>query len=163
VLIEGFRPGVAERLGLGSMRISEEIDALEVMAIRSVPFLVTCRVVAGMIAVVPLYVIGLLVSFFGSRVVTVYFYGQSAGTYDHYFALFLPPVDILLSFLKVLIFAILIMLVHCYYGFTAEGGPAGVGAAVGRAIRLSIVSVSVLDFFVSLAVWGSTTTVRISG
>jgi phospholipid/cholesterol/gamma-HCH transport system permease protein len=148
---------------LGSMRISEEIDALEVMAIRSVPFLVTCRVIAGMIAVVPLYVIGLLVSFFGSRVVTVYFYGQSAGTYDHYFTLFLPPGDILLSFLKVLFFSVLIMLVHCYYGFTAKGGPAGVGAAVGRAIRLSIVSVSVLDFFLSLAVWGSTTTVRISG
>jgi phospholipid/cholesterol/gamma-HCH transport system permease protein len=148
---------------LGSMRISEEIDALEVMAVRSVPFLVTCRVVAGMIAVVPLYIIGLLVSFFGSRVVTVTFYGQSAGTYDHYFSLFLPPGDILLSFLKVLFFAILIMLVHCYYGFTATGGPAGVGAAVGRAIRLSIVSVNVLDFFLSLAVWGSTTTVRISG
>ncbi|MDX6318881.1 MAG: phospholipid/cholesterol/gamma-HCH transport system permease protein [Nocardioidaceae bacterium] len=148
---------------LGSMRISEEIDALEVMAIRSVPFLVTCRVVAGMIAVVPLYVIGLLVSYFGSRVVTVYFYGQSAGTYDHYFTLFLPPVDILLSFLKVLFFSILVMLVHCYYGFTAKGGPAGVGAAVGRAIRLSIVSINVLDFFLSLALWGSTTTVRISG
>jgi phospholipid/cholesterol/gamma-HCH transport system permease protein len=148
---------------LGSMRISEEIDALEVMAVRSIPFLVTCRVVAGMIAVVPLYIIGLLVSFFGSRVVTVDFYGQSAGTYDHYFTLFLPPVDILLSFLKVLFFAIVIMLVHCYYGFTAKGGPAGVGAAVGRAIRLSIVSVNVLDFFLSLAVWGSTTTVRISG
>jgi phospholipid/cholesterol/gamma-HCH transport system permease protein len=148
---------------LGSMRISEEIDALEVMAIRSVPFLVTCRVVAGMIAVVPLYIIGLLVSYIGSRVVTVYFYGQSGGTYDHYFTLFLPPGDILLSFLKVLFFAIVIMLVHCFYGFTAKGGPAGVGDAVGRAIRLSIVSVSVLDFFLSLAIWGSTTTVRIAG
>jgi phospholipid/cholesterol/gamma-HCH transport system permease protein len=148
---------------LGSMRISEEIDALEVMAVRSVPFLVTCRVVAGMIAVVPLYIIGLLVSFFGSRVITVYFYGQSAGTYDHYFTLFLPPGDILLSFLKVMFFAVVIMLVHCYYGFTATGGPAGVGAAVGRAIRLSIVSVNVLDFFLSLALWGSTTTVRITG
>jgi phospholipid/cholesterol/gamma-HCH transport system permease protein len=148
---------------LGSMRISEEIDALEVMAIRSVPFLVTCRVIAGMIAVVPLYIIGLLVSYLGSRVVTVYFYGQSGGTYDHYFTLFLPPGDILLSFLKVLFFAIVIMLVHCFYGFTAKGGPAGVGDAVGRAIRLSIVSVSVLDFFLSLAIWGSTTTVRIAG
>nr|WP_304048720.1 ABC transporter permease [Jatrophihabitans endophyticus] len=148
---------------LGSMRISEEIDALEVMAVRSVPFLVTCRVIAGMIAVVPLYIIGLLVSYLGSRIVTVYFYGQSGGTYDHYFTLFLPPGDILLSFLKVLFFAMLIMLVHCYYGFTAEGGPAGVGDAVGRAIRLSIVSVSVLDFFLSLAIWGSTTTVRIAG
>lgn len=148
---------------LGSMRISEEIDALEVMAVRSVPFLVTCRVIAGMIAVVPLYIIGLLVSYLGSRIVTVYFYGQSGGTYDHYFTLFLPPGDILLSFLKVLFFAVLIMLVHCYYGFTAEGGPAGVGDAVGRAVRLSIVSVSVLDFFLSLAIWGSTTTVRIAG
>ena len=148
---------------LGSMRISEEIDALEVMAVRSVPFLVTCRVIAGMIAVVPLYIIGLLVSYLGSRIVVVYFYGQSGGTYDHYFTLFLPPGDILLSFLKVLFFAVLIMLVHCYYGFTAEGGPAGVGDAVGRAVRLSIVSVSVLDFFLSLAIWGSTTTVRIAG
>ena len=112
---------------------------------------------------IPLYVIGLLVSYLGSRVVTVYFYGQSGGTYDHYFFLFLPPGDILLSFLKVLAFSVLVVLVHCFYGFTASGGPAGVGAAVGRAVRLSIVSVSLLDFFLSLAIWGSTTTVRVAG
>ena len=55
------------------------------------------------------------------------------------------------------------MLIHCYYGFHANGGPAGVGRAVGRAVRLTIVSVAVLDFFLSLAIWGSTTTVRIAG
>jgi phospholipid/cholesterol/gamma-HCH transport system permease protein len=148
---------------LGAMRISEEIDALEVMAVRSMPFLVTCRLIAGMIAVVPLYVIGLLVSYVGSRVVTVYFYGQSAGTYDHYFTLFLPPVDILLSFIKVIAFAVMIVLIHCYYGYRASGGPAGVGLAVGRAVRLAIVVVAVFDFFLSLALWGSTTTVRITG
>ena len=54
------------------MRISEEIDALEVMAVRSVPFLVTARVIAGFIAVIPLYVVGLLTSYLGSRFVTVY-------------------------------------------------------------------------------------------
>ncbi len=148
---------------LGAMRINEEIDALEVMGVRSIPYLVTCRVIAGLVAVIPLYAIGLLTSYLGSRLVVVYVYGQSAGTYDHYFALFLPPVDVFLSFLKVIGFAIVIILIHCYYGYTATGGPAGVGRAVGRAVRLSIVAINVLDFFLSLAIWGTTTTVRIAG
>ncbi|RRO14327.1 ABC transporter permease [Saccharopolyspora rhizosphaerae] len=148
---------------LGAMRISEEIDALEVMAVRSVPFLVTTRVLAGLGAVVPLYVIGLMSSYLASRVITVYFYGQSAGTYDHYFHLFLPPQDVLFSFGKVLLFSLVIILVHCYYGFRAAGGPAGVGSAVGRAVRTAIISLNVLDFFLSLAIWGATTTVRIAG
>jgi phospholipid/cholesterol/gamma-HCH transport system permease protein len=148
---------------LGSMRISEEIDALEVMALRSVPYLVTTRVIAGFVAVIPLYVIGLLTSYLGSRFVTVNIYGQSAGTYDHYFWLFLPPVDIVLSFCKVLAFSVIVILIHCYYGYTASGGPAGVGRAVGRAVRLTIVAINLFDFFLSLALWGATTTVRIAG
>lgn len=148
---------------LGAMRISEEVDALEAIGIRSVPYLVTTRVIAGAVAVVPLYVVGLLSSYLASRQVTVLFYGQSAGTYDHYFHLFLPPEDVLLSFLKVIIFSVVVILAHCYYGYTASGGPAGVGVAVGRAVRAAIVTQTVLDFFLSLAIWGSTTTVRIAG
>ena len=74
---------------LGAMRISEEVDALEVMAIPSMPFLVATRVVGGLIAIIPLYVVGLLSSYFASRLVVTQFYGQSAGTYDHYFNAFL--------------------------------------------------------------------------
>jgi phospholipid/cholesterol/gamma-HCH transport system permease protein len=148
---------------LGAMRISEEIDALEVMAIPSLPYLVTTRVIAGVAAVIPLYAVGLLSSYLASREITILLYGQSAGTYDHYFSLFLPPEDVLWSFLKVLIFSVLVILSHCYYGYTAEGGPAGVGVAVGRAVRTSIVLISVIDFFLSLAIWGATTTVRIAG
>ncbi|MGH1562155.1 MlaE family ABC transporter permease [Mumia sp. DW29H23] len=148
---------------LGAMRISEEIDALQVMGVGAVPFLVTTRVIAGFIAIIPLYVIGLLTSYAGSRIVTVFFRGQSAGTYDHYFNLFLPPIDILLSFGKVLIFSVIIILVHCRLGFTASGGPAGVGTAVGRSVRTSIVTVAVLDLVLSMAMWGTTTTVRIAG
>jgi len=148
---------------LGAMRISEEIDALEVMAVPSMPFLVTSRIVAGFVAVIPLYVVGLLMSYLASREVTNLFYGQSTGSYDHYFNLFLPPVDVLWSFGKVLVFAIVVILVHCYYGYNASGGPAGVGVAVGRAVRTAIVAISVLDFFLSLAIWGTTTTVRIAG
>ncbi|AHI01604.1 ABC transporter permease [Kutzneria viridogrisea] len=148
---------------LGAMRISEEIDALEVMGVPSLPFLVTTRIIAGFIAVIPLYVIGLLTSYVAARTITVQFYGQSAGTYDHYFNLFLPPVDVLWSFGKVLVFSVVIILVHCYYGYRASGGPAGVGVAVGRAVRTAIVTTAVLDLLLSLAIWGTTTTVRIAG
>jgi phospholipid/cholesterol/gamma-HCH transport system permease protein len=148
---------------LGAMRISEEIDALEVMAVPSIPFLVTTRIIAGFIAVIPLYVIGLLSSYLASYAIVVFYYHDSAGTYSHYFHLFLPPVDVIWSFVKVLIFAVVIILTHCYFGYTASGGPAGVGVAVGRAVRLAIVALNIIDFFLSFAIWGSTTSVRLAG
>jgi phospholipid/cholesterol/gamma-HCH transport system permease protein len=147
---------------LGAMRISEEIDALEVMAVPSLPFLVTSRVIAAFVAIVPLYAAGLLASYWAARLTVTLFYGQSLGTYDHYFNLFLPPIDILYSFLKVLVIAVLIILVHCYYGYRASGGPAGVGVAVGRSVRASLVLIFLFDIFVSLALWGSTTTVKLA-
>ncbi|MEC9051216.1 MAG: ABC transporter permease, partial [Actinomycetota bacterium] len=146
-----------------AMRISEEIDAVEVMAIPSMQYLVSTRIVGGLIAIIPLYVVGLLSSYFATRLTVIQFYGQSAGTYDHYFNQFLPPGDVLWSFGKVLVFAVTVILIHCYYGYTASGGPAGVGVAVGRAVRTSIVAVNVIDLFLSMAIWGTTTTVRLAG
>ena len=148
---------------LGAMRISEEIDALEVMGVPSLPFLVTTRMIAAFVAVIPLYIVALSASYLSPRLITTLMYGQSAGTYDHYFLQFLPPIDMLWSFFKLLFLATSIILIHCYYGYTASGGPSGVGLAVGRAIRTSIVWVVVADFFLSFAIWGSTTTVRITG
>jgi phospholipid/cholesterol/gamma-HCH transport system permease protein len=148
---------------LGAMRISEEIDALEVMAVPSLPYLVTTRILAGLIAVVPLYVIGLMSSYIATYSIEVFYFGQSPGTYSHYFHLFLPPLDVVWSFFKVLVFAIVVILIHCFYGYTASGGPAGVGVAVGRAVRSAIVVVNIIDFFLSLAIWGSTTSVRLAG
>src|SRR5215510_10132489 len=148
---------------LGAMRISEEIDALEVMAVPSLPFLVTTRMVSGFIAVIPLYVAGLLSSYLATRTIATVYFGQSTGTYDYYFHLCLPPQDVLWSFAKVLVFSVVVIGIHCYYGYTASGGPAGVGVAVGRAVRAAIVSVNIVDFFLSLAIWGATTTVRIAG
>ena len=148
---------------LGAMRISEEVDALEVMGVPSLPFLVTTRMIAGFVAVVPLYVLGLLSSYAATRFISTTYFGQSEGTYDHYFHLFLPPGDVLWSFGKVVVFAVVVILIHCYYGYTASGGPAGVGVAVGTAVRTSIVAINVVDFFLSLAIWGATTSVRIAG
>jgi phospholipid/cholesterol/gamma-HCH transport system permease protein len=148
---------------LGAMRISEEVDALEVMAIPSLPFLVTTRIVGGLIAIVPLYVVGLLSSYFATRLTVTKFFGQSTGTYDYYFKAFLPPGDVLWSFGKVLVFSVTVILIHCYYGYNASGGPAGVGIAVGKAVRTSIVAINVIDLFLSMAIWGASTTVRLAG
>jgi phospholipid/cholesterol/gamma-HCH transport system permease protein len=148
---------------LGAMRISEEVDALEVMAVPSLPFLVTTRILGGLIAIIPLYVVGLLSSYYASRLVVTQFFGQSTGVYDDAFDKFLPPGDVLWSFGKVLVFAIVVILIHCYHGYTATGGPAGVGVAVGRAVRTSIVAINVIDLLLSMMIWGTTTTVRLAG
>jgi phospholipid/cholesterol/gamma-HCH transport system permease protein len=148
---------------LGAMRISEEVDALEVMAVPSVPFLITTRMIAGVIAIIPMYTIGLLASYAASRLNVTLINGLPGGTYDHYFDLFLPVGDVLYSYLKVIVFAIMIILIHCHYGYTARGGPAGVGIAVGRSVRLSIVSTAIVDFFLTLAIFGTTTSVQVAG
>jgi phospholipid/cholesterol/gamma-HCH transport system permease protein len=147
---------------IGAMRISEEIDALEVMAVPSIPFLVTTRIFAGFIAVTPLYAVALFMSYGLTRMTVVLFYGQSSGSYDHYFATFLVPQDILSSFIEVLAMAVVVMSVHCYYGFHAAGGPAGVGAAVGRAVRLSLIAIMFVAFAVSLVLYGNSNTLHIS-
>jgi len=139
---------------LGAMRISDEIDALEVMGVNSVVYLVATRVWAALVTMIPLYLAALFASYLASELVVTKFFGLSPGTYQHYFRLYLPPLDILYSFLKAMIFAVLVTFVHCYYGYTATGGPAGVGVAAGRAIRLSIILVVVVNLFMSLILFG---------
>jgi len=65
--------------------------------------------------------------------------------------------------IELLVFAVTVILIHCYYGYHASGGPAGVGIAVGKAVRTSIVAINVIDLFLSMAIWGATTTVRLAG
>ena len=148
---------------LGAMRISEEIDALEVMSVRPMTYLVGTRVLAALVAIIPLYLISLFASFFATKLVTTEFFGLSPGVYDYYFQLYLPPIDIFYSLVKAAVFAVLVALIHCYYGFNATGGPAGVGVAVGRAIRLSIVAVVVFNLVLSLIFWGGGNTVSLTG
>jgi phospholipid/cholesterol/gamma-HCH transport system permease protein len=155
--------GAGATAQLGAMRINEEIDALEVMGIRSIAYLASTRVVAGVVVVVPLYCVAMLMSFLAARFGTTVIYGQSEGVYDHYFNTFLIPVDLIWSFFQALSMAVVIMLVHTYYGYTASGGPAGVGEAVGRAVRTSLVVSAVVILFVSLAVYGRSGNFNMAG
>lgn len=148
-----FGAGVTAQLG--AMRINEEIDALESMAIRPIAYLVSTRIVAGMMAITPLYAVAVILSFVASRFTTVFLFGQSAGLYDHYFRTFLNPIDLLWSFLQAVLMALTILLIHTYFGYFAAGGPSGVGVAVGNAVRTSLVVVVSVTLLVSLSVYGS--------
>ena len=146
--------GAGATAQLGAMRISEEIDALEVMGIKPIAFLVSTRILGGLVVIVPLYALALDMAFTSGQVVTTVFYGQSNGTYEHYFWTFLRPEDVGWSVVQVVIIAAVVMVTHCYYGYTASGGPVGVGKAVGRSMRFSLVSVVVVVLLAQLALYG---------
>jgi phospholipid/cholesterol/gamma-HCH transport system permease protein len=147
--------GAGATAELGAMRISEEIDALEVMGIKSISYLVSTRILAGFVVIIPLYAMAILASFIAAQVTTTLFYGQSTGTYEHYFRTFLRPDDVAWSFVQAIIISVIVMLNHCYYGFYASGGPVGVGEAVGRSMRASLIAIVLVVLFASLALYGT--------
>ena len=155
--------GAGATAQLGAMRINEEIDALEVMGIRPITYLASTRIVAGVVAVIPIYTVSVLMSFLATRFGTTIVYGQSRGVYDHYFTTFLQPTDLLWSFVEALSMAAAVMAVHTYYGYTATGGPAGVGEAVGRAVRTSITAGVFILLTITLSVYGQSGNFHLSG
>lgn len=159
----GAQVGCRYTAQVGSMRAAEEVDALEVMATPPVAFLLSTRVVAAMVAILPLYLIGLIGSYLATEAAVVLIFDQPPGTFLHYFHTFINGRDIALSVVKILVFAFAIAMIHCWFGFTATGGPKGIGEATGRAIRMSIVSVVLLDMLFTLLFWGGAAGARISG
>jgi phospholipid/cholesterol/gamma-HCH transport system permease protein len=148
---------------LGGQRISEEIDALEVMGTDSLRFLVSTRLIASYLVVMPLFAIGLWMQLVTTRLTAVWLFGVSPGIYDQYFEMYLPRFDVLAAVLKVLVFITIVTFIHCYYGFYARGGPEEVGRQVGRAVRLSVTTIFVTNFLLSLALFADTSSVRFSG
>ena len=148
---------------LGSMKIHEEVDALSVMGVDPYHYLVSTRVIACGIAIIPLYLIGLIGSYIASELTVVLLFGQSPGQYDHYFSTFIAGRDVFFSVIKIIVFAITVTLIHCWYGMSVGGGPQAVGEATGKAIRASIVMVVILDMVLTLVFWGGDPGFRVSG
>jgi phospholipid/cholesterol/gamma-HCH transport system permease protein len=155
--------GAGATAQLGAMRINEEIDALEVMGIRPIAYLASTRVAAGIIVAVPLMCIALVLGWVSGELVATALYGQANGVYDHYFNTFLNPADALRGFVVTVAEVATIMLIHTYYGFNAAGGPAGVGTAVGRATRASLLASSFVIMFVTMALYGQTGDFNLAG
>jgi phospholipid/cholesterol/gamma-HCH transport system permease protein len=148
---------------LGSMRIAEEIDALESIAIRPIPYLVTTRLLASVVAIVPLYAGCLAISYLSTQIVVDISSGGSTGSYLHYFSLMLTGNDIIYSLSKAVIFVWVASTIQCYYGYYAAGGPEGVGVAAGHGMRASITVVIIINMLLTMALWGVDAGARFGG
>src|ERR1700726_1903081 len=149
---------------LGAMRISEEIDALEVMGINSMTFLCATRLLAAWLVFPSMYIGGIGVAFLASYIAVVQQIGYvSSGGYLLIFWQFQNPPDFLYSLIKAMLMATAIVLVACYYGYNASGGPVGVGRATAKSMVLNIVLVHVIGMVGTQVFWGANPRAPIGG
>jgi phospholipid/cholesterol/gamma-HCH transport system permease protein len=149
---------------LGSMRISDEIDALEVMGISGVTFLCATRLLAAWMTLPFIYLCSIGAGFFASYLAIVQEIGDvSSGGYFLIFWQFQNPPDLLFSLIKAMTMATMIVLVGCYYGYHASGGPVGVGTATAKSMVLNIVGVHVIGMLGTQLFWGANPRAPIGG
>src|SRR5687767_3674620 len=149
---------------LGAMRISDEIDALEVMGISSMTFLCATRLLAAWLVLPFMYLAGIGAGFFASYLAVVEQIGEvSSGGYTLIFWMFQNPPDLLYSVIKAMAMATVIVLVGCYYGYTASGGPVGVGTATAKSMVLNTVMVQLLGMLGTQTLWGPNPRAPIGG
>jgi phospholipid/cholesterol/gamma-HCH transport system permease protein len=158
-LFFGFAIGAKVGCGLvaelGTMRINEEIDALETMGVPSVPFLVSTRIIACLLVLPLMYVLSLATSFFASWVVQRFQIGLvSDGVYFSYFWRFTNLTDFGYSLIKAVIFAFLVICVGVYYGYHVRGGAVGIGRAVAKTMAVSLVLTVVVNAVLTQIFWG---------
>jgi phospholipid/cholesterol/gamma-HCH transport system permease protein len=143
------RAGSGIATELGTMRISEQIDALESMAVNPVQFLVLPRIIAAMIVTPLLTLLFFLVGMGGAYLVAVVWQGVDHGQFIYNVKDLVEPNDVIQGEIKSVIFGLVVILVGCYQGFHASGGGRGVGLGTTRAVVIASVSVLVMDYFLS--------------
>jgi phospholipid/cholesterol/gamma-HCH transport system permease protein len=149
---------------LGAMRISEEIDALEVMGVDSMVFLCATRLLAAWIVLPFMYISAIGVGFLASYLAIVDQLGfTSSGGYLLVFWQFQNPTDFLFSVIKGVAISTAVVLVACYYGYNASGGPVGVGRATAKSMVLNLILVNVIDAFGTQIFWGTNARAPIGG
>jgi phospholipid/cholesterol/gamma-HCH transport system permease protein len=149
---------------IGSMRISDEVDALEVMGISSMTFLCATRLLAAWMVLPFMYLAGIGAGFFASYLAVVEQIGEvSSGGFFLIFWMFQNPPDLLYSVIKAMAMATVIVLVGCYYGYNASGGPVGVGTATAKSMVLNIVLVHLIGMLGTQIFWGANPRAPIGG
>jgi phospholipid/cholesterol/gamma-HCH transport system permease protein len=166
----GFAYMLAAKVGtgivaeLGAMRISDEIDALEVMGIQPMVYLAATRLVAAWIALPLIYLGAIGVMYTASWIAVVKQVGDvSSGGYFLIFWMFQNPPDLIFSVTKGMTMATAIVLVGCYFGYTASGGPVGVGTATAKSMALNIVLIHLIGMVTTLVFWGANPRAPIGG
>jgi len=161
-LFFGFAIGAKVGCGLvaelGTMRVNEEIDALEVMGIPSKIYLVSTRILACFMVLPFMYLLSLGISYVGSYVVQMFQVPAgtiSSGIYGDYFYRFINLQDLAFSMIKAVVFAFLIVCVAVYYGYNVTGGAVGIGKAVARTMAVALVLTVVVNALLTQVFWGT--------
>ncbi len=152
VMLAG-RVGASIAAELGTMKVTEQIDALKSLATDPVKYLVAPRLIAGMIAGPILTGLAIAVSIVGARLIVVDYYGVNEAFYINNTIAYTYPHDIVNGLIKAFVFSIIIVIVSCYKGFTAEGGAKGVGKATTAAVVVSCIGILISDFFLTLVLF----------
>jgi phospholipid/cholesterol/gamma-HCH transport system permease protein len=149
---------------IGAMRITDEIDALEVMGISSMTFLCATRLLAAFMVLPFVYIGAIGAGFFASYLAVVQQIGEvSSGGFFLIFWMFQNPPDLLYSVIKGMAMATVIVLVGTYYGYTASGGPVGVGTATAKSMVVNTVMVHLVGMLGTQIFWGANPRAPIGG
>ncbi len=139
---------------LGAMRIKREIDALEVMAVDPVKALIVPRILAGFFVTPFMTLIGTFSGIAGGYVIAVIVRGANEGGFMGNLFAWLNMADITGGIIKAAVFGMMVMVICCYFGYHARGGAAGVGQATNDAVVGSVVSILVVNYFLTTAFYG---------
>lgn len=152
-LMVAGRTGSAMTTEIGTMRVTEQIDAMAVMAVNPVQYLVTPRVVAGLLMTPLLVTLFNCIGIVASYVLSVYSLGIDPGMYVAYVRDFVSSYDLLMSALKGACFGMAITIIACYKGFYASGGAKGVGEATTSSVVSSSIAILFIDYWLTVFLW----------
>jgi len=154
-LVVAGRVGASIAAELGTMKVTEQIDALETLALDPVKYLVTPRFVSGIIMLPVLTVFSDFIAILGGLLVSVVFLNVSSYTFLNGLKLFFHMRDLWAGLLKAFVFGGIISLVGCYQGFKTEGGAEGVGRSTTRAVVLASVMILITDYILASFLFGT--------
>jgi phospholipid/cholesterol/gamma-HCH transport system permease protein len=145
------RVGAAMCAELGTMRVSEQIDALQTMSVNPHRYLLAPRFIAGIFMMPLLTIFGIVLGIFGGYLIAVYFFGMAPNTYFDPIPLHVTHFDFMTGVIKGFIFGILIMTIACFKGLRTSGGAAGVGRATTNSVVITYCAILLSNFFLTVA------------
>lgn len=144
------RVGAAMCAELGTMKVSEQVDALQTMAVNPLRYLVAPRLIGGMIMMPLLTIFSIIMGIFGGYLIAVHFFGMAPSDYFDPMPIHITTFDVFTGIVKAFLFGVFIMTISCYKGMKTSGGAAGVGEATTNSVVISYCCILLSDFFITV-------------
>ncbi|HVY13348.1 MAG TPA: ABC transporter permease [Alphaproteobacteria bacterium] len=154
-LMVAGRIGASIAAELGTMRVTEQIDALTTLSTNPVKYLIVPRILAGILMLPLLVAVGDVIGIFGGFLISVYRLGFNPANYIDQTWRFVENIDVISGLVKAAVFGFVVTLMGCYFGFNSKGGAQGVGAATTNAVVSSSILILILNYFITGLFFGA--------